>query len=72
MIKVIMNIKFVCVSHASDVLTQRPGLPPFFSTVSLFSESERQRGEPSQSQSYDTTNGQSASLSWCQAPIWSL
>jgi hypothetical protein len=26
--------------------------------------------EPNQSQSYITTNGQSASLSWFQAPIW--
>jgi hypothetical protein len=26
----------------------------------------------SQSQSYVTTDGQSASLSWCQAPIWGL
>jgi hypothetical protein len=26
----------------------------------------------SQSQSYITTDGQSASLSWCQAPIWDL
>jgi hypothetical protein len=26
----------------------------------------------SQSQSYVTTDGQSASLSWCQAPIWDL
>jgi hypothetical protein len=27
---------------------------------------------PFQSQSYVTTDGQSASLSWCQAPIWGL
>jgi hypothetical protein len=26
----------------------------------------------SQSQSYVTTDGQSASLSWCQAPIWRI
>jgi hypothetical protein len=26
----------------------------------------------SQSQSYATTDGQSVSLSWCQAPIWGL
>jgi hypothetical protein len=26
----------------------------------------------SQSQSYVTTDGQLASLSWCQAPIWDL
>jgi hypothetical protein len=30
------------------------------------------RGALSQSQSYITTDGQSASLSWCQAPIWDL
>jgi hypothetical protein len=27
---------------------------------------------PSKSQRYVTTDGQSASLSWCQAPIWDL
>jgi hypothetical protein len=27
-------------------------------------------GQPVSSQSYITTDGQSASLSWCQAPIW--
>jgi hypothetical protein len=29
-------------------------------------------GKCSQSQNYITTDGQSASLSWCQAPIWGL
>jgi hypothetical protein len=30
------------------------------------------KSSQSQNQSYVTTDGQSASLSWCQAPIWGL
>jgi hypothetical protein len=33
-------------------------------------DSSQQSGIQSQRQSYITTDGQSASLSWCQAPVW--
>jgi hypothetical protein len=32
----------------------------------------RSQEQPSSSQSYVRTEGQSASVSWCQAPIWDL
>jgi hypothetical protein len=38
----------------------------------LVSPSPNSQLNCSQSQSYVTTDGQSASLSWCQAPIWGL
>jgi hypothetical protein len=45
-------------------------LPPsHFSQLQLSTDSTN---HSSQSQSYVMTNGQSVSLSWCQAPIWDL
>jgi hypothetical protein len=49
-----------CISNSSQRLN------PSSSLTAIESESD------SDSESHVTTNGQSASLSWCQAPIWDL
>jgi hypothetical protein len=41
-------------------------------TVELFHPASTRVSTTKWSQSYVTTDGQSASLSWCQAPIWDL
>jgi hypothetical protein len=68
MIEFIAHLYNLLLYFRSHCMTQYVFSSPSSSTAASRSSKSKQ----SQSQSYVTTDGQSASLSWCQAPIWGL